>query len=75
MAYILVMRYDTKQITKRRMQKGWSKNRLARAVDLDPKTITNLEAGRGGKPETIAKVANILGLRIDRLVIDNDTAA
>jgi transcriptional regulator with XRE-family HTH domain len=69
------MRYNIKQITKRRMQKGWSKIRLAKAVNLDPKTITNLEAGRGGKPETVAKVANVLGLRIDRLVIDNDTAA
>jgi transcriptional regulator with XRE-family HTH domain len=73
MAYKRVMRYDVHQITKRRLQKGWSKIRLAKAVDLDPKTITNLERGSGGKPETVAKVADVLGLRIEDLVI-SDTA-
>lgn len=69
------MRYDVQQITKRRMQIGWSMSHLATVVGVTPKTITNIEHGMGGKPETIKKIADVLGLNLENLVIDTDTAA
>jgi len=64
------MPYDTKQITRGRERKGWSKCRLAKAAGVDPKTITRIERGESLKPETIKAVADVLGLKIERLVIE-----
>lgn len=74
LTYKTVMQYDVKQITKRRMQKGWSKTRLAKVVAVDPKTITNVERGSGGKPETIKAIADALGISMKELVLENDAA-
>lgn len=57
------------------MQVGWSMSHLAAIIGVSPKTITNIERGIGGKPETIKKIADVLGLSLEKLVIDSNPAA
>ena len=44
--------------------------RLAELIGVDPKTVGNIEKGIGGKPETIKKIADVLGIDMNTLVIE-----
>lgn len=67
------MKFDTYKIEKARVLRGWSKRRLAQVAGIDPATVGRVERGVNLKPETVKKIADVLGIEMTDLV--NDTAA
>lgn len=59
-----------KRIKELRMQRGWSQDALARKADIPYTTLTKVETGVIKKPSvyTVAKIAKIFGLPIDKLL-------
>jgi len=53
-----------------RKKKGFSQEKLARSADISLNTLTKLESGFATKPtiQTIKKIADALGVKIDELV-------
>ncbi len=53
-----------------RKKKGFSQEKLDRAADISLNTLTKLESGFATKPtiQTIKKIADALGVKIDELV-------
>lgn len=52
-----------KRLTREREKKGWSKNELARQAQLNPSTVSLIEAGRlWPYPVQIVKLTEALGL-------------
>jgi transcriptional regulator with XRE-family HTH domain len=59
-----------KNIKRFRQEKGISQDRLSKLADLSLNTIVNIESGGNPNPtiETLNKIANALGLKVDELI-------
>lgn len=59
-----------KKIRKFRQGKGISQDRLSKLADLSLNTIVNIESGGNLNPtiETLTKIANALGVKVDDLI-------
>lgn len=48
-----------------RQARGWRTNAFARAIDISPSYLSNIEAGRkGALPETLDRIAAALGVPV-----------
>lgn len=65
------MKIDTEKIQRARTIRGWTRRRLAAAAGVDPATIGRIERGISQNPETVKKVADILGLAMEELLNGN----
>jgi len=65
------MKIDTRKIQRARTIRGWTRRRLATAAGVDPATVSRIERGTSRNPETIKKVADILGLSMEELLGGN----
>jgi len=65
------MNINTKKIQRARIIRGWTRRRLAAAAGVDPATIGRIEQGTSLNPETVKKVADILGLSMEELLGGN----
>jgi len=69
------MSFDIAKIRRARLLAGLSQNALAAKVGLDPSSISILERGLiKGKPETIKKIADTLGLTMEEIFIEEEVA-
>jgi len=59
-----------KNIRRFRQEKGISQDRLSKLADLSLNTIVNTESGGNLNPtiETLNKIANALGVKVDDLI-------
>lgn len=59
-----------KNIRNFRQEKGISQDRLSKLADLSLNTIVNIESGGNPNPtiETLNKIANALGVKVDDLL-------
>lgn len=58
------------------MMRGWTQSQLAKAVSKDPGTISKIVSGRiMGNPPTMKAIADVLGIPMEELIIENDPAA
>lgn len=59
-----------KNIREFRQKKGISQDRLSKLADLSLNTIVNIESGGNSNPtiETLNKIANALGVKVDDLI-------
>lgn len=64
----MVMKIDTTQIQRARVVRGWSKTRLASAAGIAPSTVGRIESGKFMKPETVKRLVDVLGLRMEDIV-------
>jgi len=66
-----MVKYDLEELTRQRLIKGLSITELAGLAGLVYDTISNLEEGRTRKPrgKTIRKIAAVLGVEMETLVI------
>ncbi len=57
-------------IRKIRLKKGLSQEKLARLANIALNTLTKIESGLSKEPtiQTIAKIANVLGVSVDELI-------
>jgi transcriptional regulator with XRE-family HTH domain len=62
--------YDVSKLKRKRLEKYWTKKRLAVLAGVHPATVGRLEAGKHKDPDTIRKVADALGLDADELILD-----
>ncbi len=69
------MRFDGTLIKKTRMLKGWSQKRLAAAAAVDQATVCNIERGKTNNPENVKKVADVLGLEMESLLVEDRVPA
>lgn len=67
------MKYDVELLIAARLRKGWKQNKLAYLVDLSEAQVCRIEKGLFQNPETIEKMARILGVSMKKLVIPNGT--
>ncbi len=65
------MRYDFTKLTKARMVRGWTQAQLAEAIGEYQSTVSRVEAGKIQHPGTIKKIADVLGLNMEDLIIDD----
>ena len=61
--------YRTEQIERARAIKGWSKPKLSNLVGIHPSSYLRIIKGEIRKAETIKKLADALGLRMEDLVV------
>lgn len=61
-----------KAIAERRQAKGWDQAALAKEVDVDPSTVSRIEAGRS-EPSlgTLRRLASALGARVEELLMEH----
>lgn len=66
-----MVKYDVDELKRQRLIKGIAITELARRAGLQYGTIADLEEGRTHKPHpgTIAKLAAVLGVEMETLVI------
>lgn len=62
--------YDTKKIVVARLKRGWNQTALAFHAGLSVATVSYVESGRRKTPKAIAKIARVLGLRLEDLVLE-----
>jgi transcriptional regulator with XRE-family HTH domain len=72
--HILLMKINTYKIERARLLKGWSKTTLAEKAKVDPCTVGRVERGKNLKPETVKRIADVLGLDMSDLLIDSNAA-
>lgn len=65
-------RYDVKQIVAARLKRGWNQTVLAYKAGISVATLSYIECGRRQSPKAVAKVAKVLGLKLEDLVIEDD---
>ena len=63
--------YDPKPLEKARLERGWTKVKVACKVGVHPVAIARVEAGKNQNPRTILKMCKILGVKVDAVVIEN----
>lgn len=63
-----------KNLAKIRKQKGWSQEKLAQEAGISYNTLIKIERNgiKNPKIETVLKLAQALGISIDKLVGDKD---
>lgn len=72
------MRYDTERLQREIMKKGWTYTFVAEKADITVSALSKILSGannpsgrgRGGRPENIKRLAKILGIPMDELVIE-----
>jgi len=69
------MNIDTKKLERARVIRGWSKAKLAEIAEMDASTVGRVEAGKNLKPETVKQIADVLGLTMEELVIEDEVAS
>ena len=66
--------FNINKIEKHRIIKGLSKSGLAKKAGIDPSTYTVILRGKHHHPPTIKKVADALGLDMEEIYIEEETA-
>lgn len=66
------MRYDIRKLQRARREKGLCFTDIAKICGLHPSTISKAEAGEIAGPRTIKAMADVLGLSMAELIIDDD---
>lgn len=56
-----------------RVRRGWKPKELANRCGISTDTVFNIETGREGMPETIAKLSNVLGVDLKSMPFPNTT--
>lgn len=51
-----------------RIDQGLSQSELARRAGLTPSAVSNIEARGSARPDTLKKIADVLGVRASELV-------
>jgi transcriptional regulator with XRE-family HTH domain len=69
------MKINTEKLERARLLKGWSKSALAEQADVDPSTVGRVERGENLKPETVKRIADVLGVKMEDLIFENNNAA
>lgn len=64
--------FDTKKIEKARVLKGLRKSEVARRAGYSPATYTLVLKGRVQNPPTIKAIADVLGLSMEEIYIEQD---
>ena len=62
-------RYNTAKLIAARLEKGWSQSKVAAIASVLPATVYRVENGLYHKPETVAKIAAVLGVDMSELMI------
>lgn len=65
------MHYDIAKIREARFKKGWNQTALAYHAGLSVATVSYVESGKRETPKAIAKIAKVLGLDLEQLVLSN----
>lgn len=66
-----IMKIDTNKIQRARTIRGWTRRRLALAAGVDPATVGRIERGITQNPESLKKIADVLGLSMEELLNGN----
>ena len=70
------MKVDGGKIKQLRLGRGFSQKDLAHEADVGQKVIWNMEHGTGGhRPNSVLRVAGVLGVSVDDLVVETSPAA
>lgn len=67
------MRYDINKLERARRLKGWTKARLAQMVGLTAPAISAIWRGDSKNAETLKQIADVLGLEVEDILIDDST--
>ena len=62
------MRYRTEEITRLRMQKGWTQKTLGERSGVQRAAISMIERHGYQRPDTLAKLAKALGVKLADLM-------
>ena len=68
------MKINTEKLERARLLKGWSKTALAEQANVDPSTVGRVERGENLKPETVKRIADVLGVNMEELLLENNAA-
>jgi transcriptional regulator with XRE-family HTH domain len=64
------MEVNVEKLRELRIDHGLTQRQLAEKAGLSPGAVWNLEHRGGGRPDTLKKVADVLGVRASELVKD-----
>jgi transcriptional regulator with XRE-family HTH domain len=68
------MKYDIGKVTRARLVRGWTQAKLAEMIERSPAAISAIENGRyEPSPTTMKRIADVLGLDMDELVLEECT--
>ena len=59
---------DVDKLKELRIDQGLTQSELARRAGLTPGAVWNLEHRGSGRPDTVKKIADVLGVRASQLV-------
>jgi len=61
--------YNGDLLKRARMVRGWGIGQMAARIRKDPRTVSRIEKGQTGKPETVKDMADALGLKMEDVVL------
>lgn len=61
-------RFNRQLLQRTRLIKGWTQQKLAEEAGLSKGAVARVEGGRTSRPDTIYRVAQALGLDMERVV-------
>jgi transcriptional regulator with XRE-family HTH domain len=65
------MKYAVRLIKLARERKGWTQAYLAQLIGKSPAAISMIESGEIASPPTLKLIADVLGLDMEDLIIDD----
>lgn len=66
------MRYDTQKLKAARLRLGWGQTQVAYLAKLSVAAVNRAERGKSQRPDTITKIAHVLGVSMEELVIPEE---
>lgn len=74
------MHYDYRKLVRKRMLLGWSQGDVAKKIEetfgeadaITQSTVCHVETGKNQSPPTVMKIASVLGVEMEDILVDNE---
>ena len=67
------VKYDGEKLRRLRLNRGWSRLRLARVAGVHSVTVYRVEETGRGHPGTVKKIAEVFGIRVSEVLHNGGT--